>query len=152
MKQFLIRNALPLLFLFSLVAVPAIAGAQPTTGQFAPAPNTGQYSPSPNTGQYTPGGSGFSLENPLRFGSFCQLLKGILGALVAIGIPVAVLFLVWTGFKFILARGDTAALAAARQSFLYTVIGIAIFLGAWVIAQVIASTVQQFGITILSCQ
>lgn len=154
MKRFFISNALPLLFVAALVLMPLLVGAAQTsgpTGGFQTGGPTGGFQTSGPTGQ-TGGFQGYSVDNPLKFGSFCQLLKGILAAIVAVGIPVAILFLVWVGFKFILARGDTTALAEARRNFLYTVIGIAIFLGAWVIAQIIAATVQQFGITILSCQ
>lgn len=145
---FMLKKGLLLLVVVSLLAAPAFAGAQQGTNQGGIFPQTNQGGISPQTNS----GGGFSIENPLRFGSFCQLLKGILGAVVAIGVPVAVIFLVWVGFKFVLARGNSTEIENAKRSFVHTVLGIAIFLGAWIIAQVISATVSQFGVTILSCQ
>lgn len=137
---------LPAIFGILVFSNPLVAVAtQHTTAGFG-TPNASSGFGTPNVS------SGSSLENPLRFGSFCQLIKGLLQAIVAIGVPVAILFLVWVGFKFVLAQGDPKKLSEARKNFLNTVIGIGIFLGAWIIAQVIASTVQQFGVTLLSCQ
>ena len=64
---------------------------------------------------------------------------------MAIGVPIAVLFLVWSGFKFILARGRPAELEVARKNFMYVIIGIAVFLGAWTLAMVISTTIQSLG-------
>lgn len=102
-------------------------------------------------------GTSHSVVNPLGVKSICGLIKALLGAAVAIGIPIAVLFIVWAGLKFVLARGNGEALAEARSNFLYTVIGIGIFLGAWLLAMVIVNTVNSLqagsGQTIdLSCQ
>jgi hypothetical protein len=55
---------------------------------------------------------------------------------------VAVLFLVWSGFRFILARGRPGELEAARRNFYFVIIGIAVFLGAWTLATIISATVQ----------
>ena len=87
------------------------------------------------------------MTNPLgnNINSFCGLIKAILGAVIQIGIPVAVLFIVFAGFKFVLARGNPEKLREARQNLLYTLIGIGIFLGAWLIAVVIANTVNSLG-------
>lgn len=95
--------------------------------------------------------SSFSVQNPLKFNSFCGLLKGLFNGVVAIGIPVAVVFLVIAGFRFVLAQGNPKGIGLARQNLLNTIIGIALFLGAWLIAQVIASTLSQFGVSVISC-
>lgn len=95
---------------------------------------------------------GYTVANPLNVTSFCGLLQNILNTIVAIGIPVAVLFLVIVGFKFILARGNPGELEVAKRNFLYTVIGIAIFIGAWAIVQVVVSTMAQFGVSLATCR
>jgi mannose/fructose/N-acetylgalactosamine-specific phosphotransferase system component IIC len=69
----------------------------------------------------------------------------LLTAAIQIGIPIAVLFIVYAGFKFVLARGSPEKLKEARQNFLWTIIGIAIFLGAWLLASVVANTVNALG-------
>ena len=56
---------------------------------------------------------------------------------------VAVFFIVYSGFLFVTARGSEDKLKTAKRALLYSVIGTAILLGAWVIAEVIASTINQ---------
>jgi len=98
------------------------------------------------------GSSGtYKLDNPLGVSSFCDLIVVILNAALVIGIPIAVLFIVYAGFKFILARGNPAGLSEARSNFFNTLIGIAIFVGASLIAQVIVATLKQLGVSVGSC-
>ena len=117
------------------------------------------------TGVTSTGGGGVSggntvqtVQNPLGgINSFCGLIKALLGAVIQIGIPIAVLFIVFAGFKFVLARGNAGKLEEARKNLMYTLIGIGIFLGAWLIAVVIANTVNSLGAgsgssSIISCQ
>lgn len=99
-------------------------------------------------------GGACEVKNPLGVGSFCGLVKALLTAAIEIGIPIAVLFIVYAGFKFVLARGSPEKLKEARQNFLWTIIGIAIFLGAWLLASVVANTVRSLGgqQNLISCQ
>jgi hypothetical protein len=87
------------------------------------------------------------LMNPLKVTNFCQLIKIVLDAILIIGMPIAVVFLVLVGFKFILAQGNPEKIHDAQKNFLNTVIGIAIFLGAWTIAKIIAATLQGLGVS-----
>ena len=88
-----------------------------------------------------------TLQNPLGgITSVCKLVVALVDAATVIGIPVAILFVVWAGFKFILARGNAGALGEARTNFLNVVIGIGIFVGASLIASVIINTLQQLGV------
>lgn len=125
-----VKNIYVAAFLFAL---PMVAGAQVPGG-------TG------NSG--VPGGTGNSLvgfQNPLAANSICQALTLFLGAISAIGGPVAVLFLVYAGFRMVWARGNSKALEDAKRNLLYTIIGIAIFIGAWVLGQIIANTLGALG-------
>lgn len=149
MKTFsILAFIIPAFVVGALVLSPAFAGAQ--QGSVNPGFPQGSANP---TFQGTAASGPLKFENPLRFDSFCTLIKGVLSAVIAIGIPVAVLFLVWVGFKFVLAQGNPEKLKEAQRNFFATVIGIALFLGAWTIAQLLIATVQQFGTaTFLSCQ
>ena len=67
------------------------------------------------------------------------------------------LFIVYAGFKFVLAQGNSAALERAKRNFLTTIVGIALFLGAWLLAQLIANVVNTFtqpanGGSVSACQ
>lgn len=80
--------------------------------------------------------------NPLTQNSICGALKLFLTALLTLGIPVAVLFLVYAGFRFVWARGNPKALAAARTNLVYVILGLGIFIGAWLLGQIIANTLN----------
>src|SRR3989338_11156350 len=123
MKKYLsIRAVAPLLFTLVVISLPVIVLGDQNT-------NT--------VGQ---------LQNPLKnISNFCQLIKVVLQAILVIGVPIAVVFLVIVGFKFIIARGNPAELEKAKADFLHTVIGIAIFIGAWAIAKLIAATLAALG-------
>ncbi|KKW35602.1 hypothetical protein A2852_01260 [Candidatus Adlerbacteria bacterium RIFCSPHIGHO2_01_FULL_54_23] len=84
----------------------------------------------------------FKLQNPLNFETICGLIQGLLKVFITIGIPIAVLFLVYSGFLFVWARGSVDGLKKAKRNFFYTLLGIALFLGAWFLGQVIASTIN----------
>ena len=61
-------------------------------------------------------------------------------SLQAIGI-VAVIMIIISGFKFITANGDMGKVTSARQTLLYSVIGIAVALLAWSIVNFIVDNV-----------
>lgn len=124
MKKYLsIRAIAPLFFTLVVICLPLIVLAG-TTGTVGPPA---------------------IIQNPLKVGNFCQLIKIVLQAILVIGVPIAVVFLVIVGFKFIIARGNPGELDKAKADFLHTVIGIAIFIGAWAIAKLIAATLVALG-------
>ena len=113
---------------------------------FADVTSSGGFTGVTSVGGSSVGGGVATVQNPLGgINSFCGLIKAILGAVIQIGIPIAVLFIVFAGFKFVLARGNAGKLEEARKNLMYTLIGIGIFLGAWLIAVVIANTVNSLG-------
>lgn len=71
------------------------------------------------------------------------LILKIVEGVVQVGYYVVVLGIIYSGFKFVKARGNDKALADAKQTFLYTVIGAAILLGATLLANVISGTVDE---------
>ncbi len=85
------------------------------------------------------------IENPLA----CENCDDLGGAIIAIsekvaeiGFYVVAIFIIYSGFLFVKARGNKDELKKAKESFLYTVIGAAILLGATVLANVIKGTVD----------
>ena len=77
------------------------------------------------------------LTNPLAASSFSQLVENITRIVAQIGVPVAVFFIVYAGFLFVTARGSEDQLKTAKRTFLWTIIGVALILGAWAIARAI---------------
>lgn len=152
MRSFLhtfFRAIAPLALVLLLQVLPLVVAAQ--QGTFTPGASQGTFTPSNPQGTFT-SADPQTLQNPLGVNSFCELIGVILQAAIAIGIPIAVLFIVWAGFKFILARGSPGELSEARSNLIATLIGIAIFLGASLIANVIIGTLRELGVQgISSC-
>lgn len=89
------------------------------------------------------GSSGSSLQNPLQFNGIAEFIAGALKVMVEVALPIISLFIVYSGFMFVSAQGNTEKLANARNNFFYVVIGAILILGAWVIATLIGGTVTQ---------
>lgn len=70
-------------------------------------------------------------------------VSAVLKAVVAIALPLISLAFVYSGFMFVIARGNAEALKKARTNFLYVVVGAALILGAWILAELIGSTISQ---------
>lgn len=83
-----------------------------------------------------------NIVNPLPgITSVNGLLQTILEGAIRIGIPIIVLAIIYSGFLFVSAQGNTEKLGVAKKSLIYTLIGSAILLGSWAIAQLISDTV-----------
>jgi hypothetical protein len=109
-------------------------GYDTTSGGYNTTSGGGSQPPSP--------ASNFQLEPPTSFRSICGLIKALLNAVLTLGVPIAVFFLIWAGFKFVVARGSPDGIKKARTNIVNVFIGIAIFLGAWFLGQVIANTLN----------
>ena len=81
------------------------------------------------------------IENPINVDSVNGLIKTILEGVIRIGIPIIALAIIYSGFLFIAARGKPEKIKEAKDALLYTVIGAAVLLGSWALAQLISRTV-----------
>lgn len=79
--------------------------------------------------------------NPINDSTINGFIKTILEGALKIGIPVVALAVIYSGFLFVVARGNPEKLTKAREALLYTLIGAAILLGSWAIAKLISDTV-----------
>lgn len=82
--------------------------------------------------------------NPLAskgINSLQGFIKILLEGVLKIGIPIVALAIIYCGFLFVAARGNSEKLGKAKDALLYTLIGAAILLGSWAIAQLISDTV-----------
>jgi hypothetical protein len=89
-------------------------------------------------------GSGPSgkINNPLESDNLVEFINSIIDAAMKLGAILAVLAVIYAGFKFVTAQGDPKAISTAKAILLYTVIGVIILLGARVIAEVIINTIE----------
>ena len=79
--------------------------------------------------------------NPISTNNINDLIKTLLEGVIKVGIPIVALAIIYCGFLFVSAQGNTEKLNKAKDALLYTLIGAAILLGSWAIAQLISNTV-----------
>lgn len=77
--------------------------------------------------------------NPIKACNFAELVQSLASAITAIGIPLVAVFLVWSGFLFVVAQGNEEKLKRAKQTLYWAVIGGAIVIGAYAIATAIVN-------------
>lgn len=84
------------------------------------------------------------ITNPLTgIDTFPLLIQTILeNIVVPIGGVIAVLFIIYSGFLFVTAQGNTEKLTKAKSAFLWAVVGGLILLGSWAIATGIENTMS----------
>lgn len=75
-------------------------------------------------------------------GDLYDFLIKILNAVVFILFPFIVLMIVYTGFLFVTAQGNTTKITQAREALVWTVVGAVVVLGAKAIALAIEATVE----------
>lgn len=100
----------------------------------------GNDSPSGNNNSKGAG----KLVNPLKFDSLVGFLVGVIQVLLIFAVPIIVFFIIYAGFLFVTAQGDTGKITTARSALTWAVIGGVIVLGAEVIVQIIKNTVEAF--------
>ncbi len=78
------------------------------------------------------------LQNPLgSTSSFPALISKIAKIVAQIGLPAAAMVIIYSGFLFATAGGNEDKLKKAKQTFFWAIIGTALLLGAWAIAEAI---------------
>ena len=84
------------------------------------------------------------LKNPLpNFPTVAKFVEGVLKAVTYVALPIIALFIVYAGFKYVLARGNESKITEAHKNFVYVFIGALLILGAWVLATLIGGTVTR---------
>ena len=84
-----------------------------------------------------------AIPNTLAVSDLNGFVVGLLNALLKIGIPIMTIFLVYSGLRLVMARGNEKELEDAKKNLLWVIIGIAILLGAWTIVKVLKGTFDQ---------
>jgi uncharacterized protein YybS (DUF2232 family) len=87
--------------------------------------------------------SAAELQSPLAFSSFSELVEALLRSIVYIALPIISLFVVYAGFKFVMAQGSSDAISEAKTNILYVLLGSGLILGAWALAELIGNTVNE---------
>ena len=87
------------------------------------------------------------IENPLKGGidTIPQFIEAIINIVLVVGVPILVLAIIYAGFLYVKAQGNSGELEVAHRTLLYTVVGGALLLGAFIIANAIGDTVKEIG-------
>lgn len=85
-----------------------------------------------------------TLCNPLQAGSLYEFLQSILQAVIFIGFPIIVLYIVWIGFRFVQtsASGNSEELKKVKNNLWFAIIGALLLLGAQALTFAIQGTVE----------
>ncbi|MCI5051049.1 MAG: TrbC/VirB2 family protein [Candidatus Pacebacteria bacterium] len=89
-------------------------------------------------------GSSVQLQNPLAGGNINDipsLVESLLGIVLVVGVPLIALAIIYAGYKFVTAQGNPDKLEEAKKTFVWIVVGAAILLSAYAIAQGIKATI-----------
>tara|TARA_B100000508_G_scaffold140846_1_gene143816 strand:- start:828 stop:1196 length:369 start_codon:yes stop_codon:yes gene_type:complete len=77
-------------------------------------------------------------------GTINDLLTAILTTLIVIATPIVVFFIIYAGFLYVTARGNTNQVQQATRALTYAIIGGVFIIGAVAIAQVLNNIVGSF--------
>lgn len=84
------------------------------------------------------------INNPLgNISTVQEFIERLLNIVITIGVPIVALAIIYTGFLFVTAQGNADKLKTAKNALVYTLIGAALVLGAWVLAKAIVNTVNE---------
>jgi hypothetical protein len=139
-------------FVFGITLLSSLhfVSAADSPGQGAQIPTgSGGQIPTGQNGQI-PTGSQVSVKiiNPLgNINSIPTFIETILNFVLIVGVPIVTLAIIYCGFLFVEARGNAEKITKAKGALLYTVIGAALLLGSWVIANAIQGTINEIKAT-----
>lgn len=85
---------------------------------------------------------GSTIPNPARADDLAEFLEEIADFLLFLAIPVAIFFVIYAGFLFVTAQGNEEQIKTAKKVLIWSLIGVAVLLGAKVIAYAIKGTVE----------
>ncbi len=88
------------------------------------------------------------LCNPIRFGNLTDFFLEIVNVVIQYGALLIVLFIVFAGFKFVTAQGNSEKVSDARKMLTWIVVGAFVLLGVYVIRAAICGTIGQLGVDV----
>lgn len=104
-----------------------------------------RYYDGPSGGPSTDGTT-FYIQSPLKFNNVGELVNGVIEIFTYLVILLAVLMLIWVGFKFVLAQGNVEEMKKLKNMLLWIVVGVAVVIGARIIVKVVINTLEATGV------
>jgi hypothetical protein len=90
------------------------------------------------------GGNTGELTNPLQSQTITEFLLKIIDVLLVFALPLIILYIMYAGYLFVTANGNSEQVSTARNALLWAVVGGVLVLGARLIIGVIQGTVDAF--------
>jgi hypothetical protein len=81
------------------------------------------------------------ISNPITFTNLNDFLEALIDLLILIATPIIVVFVIYSGFLFVTAGGNTEKLNRAKKTLLWTLIGALILLGAEAVRILVEGTI-----------
>jgi len=85
------------------------------------------------------------LNNPIDSEDLDDFIGKVANMVAIVGGVVAVIFIIWSGFLFVSARGNEEKLKTAKKALTWTIIGTAVLLGAYAISQAVIEIITNLG-------
>ena len=89
----------------------------------------------------TPGGA-VQIKNPIASQTLQEFVADILDIVVKVSMPFLVVMIIYAGFTYVTAQGNSAKVEKAHSMILWTIDGAGIILGAFIIARAIQGTID----------
>ncbi len=86
------------------------------------------------------------LQNPLKVNSIEEVIYLGIDILINVGVVFAMFAIIFTGFKFVWAQGNSKEIEEAKKRFYYILIGLAVLISSKVIVQIVRTTLEQAGV------
>lgn len=86
-----------------------------------------------------------AINNPIDIDNIPDFIAAITDAIVRLALPVIGVFVIYSGFLFVMAQGNSEKLSNAKRVLTFTLVGAAVILGADLIADVVAGTLGDLG-------
>ncbi len=85
-----------------------------------------------------------TIHNPLdsSLSDIPSFIEALLRIVLTVGVPIVTLAIIYCGFLFIKAQGAPEEISKAKKAFMYTLIGAALLMGSWILANAIQGTVK----------
>lgn len=84
--------------------------------------------------------------NPIKSPNLTAFFMGIVDVVIQYGALLIVFFIVFAGFKFVTAQGNSEKISEARKMLTWIVVGAFVLLGVYVIRAAICGTIAQLGV------
>ena len=82
------------------------------------------------------------IQNPIASQTLQEFVKDILDIVVKVSMPFLVVMIIYAGFTYVTAQGNSVKVEKAHSMILWTIVGAGIILGAFIIARAIQVTID----------